>query len=71
MISFKTDKLNMVHILSFINYIYWKINGFKDYTIRSVEIGRSLQPWCIKKINQWISEREQEITTEKKFLILW
>ena len=45
---FKTDELNMVHILSFINYMYWKINGCKDYTIRSVEIGRSFQPWCMK-----------------------
>ena len=44
----ETDKFNMVHILSFINYMYWKINWFKDYTIRSVEIGRSLQPWYIK-----------------------
>ena len=43
----KTDELNMVHILSFINYMFWKINGCKDYTIRSEKICRSLQPWCM------------------------
>ena len=47
-LSFKTDELNMVHFLSFIYYMYWKINGCKDYTMRSMEIGRSLQPWCMK-----------------------
>ena len=45
---FKTDELNIVHILSSINYMYWKINECKDYTIRSVEIGRSVQQWCMK-----------------------
>ena len=32
-ISFKTDELNMVKILSFINYMYMKIIACKDYTI--------------------------------------
>ena len=48
------DNIFMVHILSFITDMYWKINGCKDYTIRSVEIGRSLQPWStmVYKINK-------------------
>ena len=61
-ISFNTDELNKVHILSFINYMYWNINRCTDYTIRSEEICRSLQPWCMNWINQGISKREQEIT---------
>ena len=39
-------------IPSFINYVYWKINGCKDYTIKSVEIGRSLHAAMVYGINK-------------------
>ena len=68
-ISFKKDELNMVHILSFINYMYWKINWCKRLHDKVSGNWQKFTTMVYGIINQGISKREQVHIWKKSFWI--